>query len=190
MYKALVKFLQRADKKAEWVDKHIGGSPTTILDLGCGEGNVGYELSRKGFDVTLADVADFHVKSHTLPFVLYGETLPFADKEFDVVLLYFVLHHAEDQTKVLREAVRVGKRIIIVESVYRSSFGKRVLVFLDILFNRLRGSGILKGQEEYLYFRNVPEWKKLFRDMNLHVYQEASHGNFIHRQHTFVVTSY
>jgi len=43
-----------------------------------------------------------------------GRELPFADASFDIVLLLFVLHHAEDARAVLREATRVCRRHVIV----------------------------------------------------------------------------
>ncbi len=51
-----------------------------LLDLGCGEGEVGLALQRYGFDVVFADVADFHAPEAE-PFTRYdGRALPFEDK--------------------------------------------------------------------------------------------------------------
>ena len=175
----------RGRRKAARIARHLpaGGR---VLDLGCGEGHVGGELARRGFAVTLADVADF--RAVPLPFVRHdGRRLPFADGAFDAVVLYFVLHHAADARLVLAEAMRIGRRVVVVESVYRTPLGLRVLTSLDKAANRLRGGEQMADQEEHLHFRRAEEWSAMAADLGGRVVLRREHGKPPHRQATLVI---
>lgn len=134
-----------------------------VLDLGCAEGYVGESIQKElGASVSLADVVSMNQTS--LPyFSLRQEVLPWPSKHFDVVLLYCVLHHAKDPEMLLREAMRVCRgRVIVVESVYTTSFQYKLLAILDQLANRLRSFGKMNAQEENLHFRTSQQWRELF----------------------------
>ena len=140
------------------------GSTLTVLDLGCAEGYVGECMrDRLGARVLLADVVAMNRTE--LPHVLLKKgPLPWSNKHFDVVLLYFVLHHADHADKLIREAMRVSsKRIIVVESLCRTSIQLKFLTILDKLANRLRSHGRMNLQEEALRFRTYQEWSMLFQ---------------------------
>ncbi|MBX2821087.1 MAG: class I SAM-dependent methyltransferase [Rhodothermaceae bacterium] len=182
----------RATLKVEDIEDLIAPSNRkgAVLDLGAGEGYVGQEIKNKwGAEVTLADVVD--INRTDLPHVLYdGQTLPFEDNQFDTTILYFVLHHAEGAERVLDEAKRVTKgQIIIVESVYKTQQDLNVLTFLDVLANRLRSGGLMNAQEEFLHFRTVPEWKKLFEEKGVRVTAEMGKYSKVHQQHFFVLST-
>ncbi len=70
-----------------------------------------------------------------VPVIYDGPKLPWPDNHFDAVLLLTVLHHVADPESVLREACRVGGRIIIIEDVYATRAQKRLTFLLDSLFN-------------------------------------------------------
>ena len=149
-------------RKARHLAPHLPEG--TVLDLGAGEGYVAEALARRGYRVLCADVAPMR-KAH-VPFLLYdGTTLPFPTRSVDATVLSLVLHHARDPRSVLREALRVSrKRVVVTESTYRTPWGLRVLTFLDRFVNRVRGEGALRGMEEQLHFRRVEEWEELFRE--------------------------
>jgi ubiquinone/menaquinone biosynthesis C-methylase UbiE len=137
---------QRALRKVHSIAAYFPEPATglEVLDLGAGEGFVGMQiLAQKGCSVTLADVLPMNKTE--LPHVCYdGRTLPFADQAFDVTVLYFVLHHCEDQERVLQEALRVTRqRTIIVESVYEAKWDFWLLSLLDRLANRVRSVGLM-----------------------------------------------
>ncbi len=176
----------RGRGKARRVIDTLHADAGSLLDLGCGEGEVGQALARRGFDVTFADVADFHDDAAT-PFVRYdGHRLPFANDAFDVVVLYFVLHHCDDAERVLREAVRVGRRVVVVESVYRTPRELAMLTRLDKLANRLRGGWQMAAQEEHLHFRTAAAWRELASEFADVVVLEE-HGAVPHRQATLLL---
>ena len=137
--------------------------PLMVLDLGCAEGYVGAKIQKKlGATVVLADVISLNRTD--LPFTkLEHGLLPWPSNYFDVVLLNFVLHHAEDAESLFQEAIRVSRgRVIVVESAQTTPTQAKLLRFLDQLANRLRSFGKMRGQEEYLCFRTSKEWRELF----------------------------
>lgn len=187
MLKAILR--HRGRRKAAHVE-NVADLPahSLVLDLGCGEGHVGAALAARGHRVVLTDAVDFHEQSLGLPFACYdGRRLPFGDATFDAVVLYFVLHHAADAERVLAEAIRVGQRVIVVESVYRSERGLRVLTFLDTLANRLRGGRLMAMQEEHLHFRRAGEWANLALQLGGKVTLLREHGRPPHRQATLLI---
>ncbi len=158
------------------------GGGLRVLDLGAGEGYVGERLSLEGAHVTLADVEP--AARAALPALTAPGVLPFGPGAFDVVVLSYVLHHATSAEAVVREALRVGARVVILESVYRGAHERRVLTLLDHLANRVRG-GWMQDQPP-LAFRTVPEWEQLLGSLG-RVTSCRAFGRAPHRQAAFVI---
>lgn len=133
------------------------GRPLRILDLGCAEGQVGAAASRDGHEVTLADLHDNPQRG--LPYVRVSQQgVPLPSDEMDVVLLVFVLHHAESPEQLLNEAARIGSNAVVWESVPGPWAPKPLLQRLDLYVNRLR-----EGPEmRHAQLRSVPEWEEAF----------------------------
>ncbi len=157
-----------------------------VLDLGCGDGNVGNQIAKSGLEVTLADVYRHpNVSSTGLPFVPIRQSsqVPVADNSFDTTLLLTVLHHADDPLAVLREARRVTKPtggIVVIESVYgihdNSSFGQLTAeqqrmanIFFDHFYNRVLHFAEDPAQKVNVPFNfNTPEgWSAIFEEEGL-----------------------
>ena len=180
----------RARRKLRFIRPYLPRlkKPLDVLDLGAGEGYVGEAMQQAlAARVTLADVVPMNRTS--LPHVVYdGRRLPFDDKAFDVTVLYFVLHHVEDQRQVLREVLRVsGERVLVVESVYEGTWDRRLLAFLDRLANRLRSGGMMKAQEEHLHFRTRAAWRDFFEEEGAEILAERRRGRWIHKQSLYVL---
>jgi ubiquinone/menaquinone biosynthesis C-methylase UbiE len=68
------------------------------------------------------EVARYQTRNR-LPVVIYnGLDIPFKDNSFDVVLILFVLHHAAEPARLLREAKRICRRSVIVFEDYIESW--------------------------------------------------------------------
>ncbi len=160
----------------------------TVLDLGCAEGYVGELIHKQlGASVALADIVPMNQTS--LPYYpLKSGKLPWPSKYFDVVLLYCVLHHAKNPEMLLHEAFRVCRdRVIIVESVYTSSFQHKLLAILDQLANRLRSFGKMNSQEEHLQYMTSEQWRKLFLANKADIIAEFESGKVLFGTAGFVL---
>ncbi|MCB9664545.1 MAG: class I SAM-dependent methyltransferase [Alphaproteobacteria bacterium] len=111
------------------------------LDLGCGTGALCAALRADGFDVIPADVQDASFLPDVRPLVYDGRRLPLPDASVDTVLLVTVLHHAPDPDAVLREAVRVARRrLVVMEDVWTNPVQRWLTLRVDALVNlELRG---------------------------------------------------
>lgn len=100
-----------------------GLSPAAVLDVGSGDGAVLQALEEQGFAApcTALEISatglealrarQLHLLTAALPFD--GESMPFADQEFDLAILSHVLEHVEYPRKLLAEIRRVAKRLIV-----------------------------------------------------------------------------
>jgi ubiquinone/menaquinone biosynthesis C-methylase UbiE len=137
----------------------------SVLDIGCGEGYVLDELRARGVaNVQGVDIVDIR-RDKEYPFRLYdGQTLPFPDRSFDLVVLSFVLHHVPNDRKLvlIEEALRVSRaKVVIVEDTPSSAF--------DRLMNRRHGESYRRkiGSTAAFGFLTEGEWRWLFRGMGL-----------------------
>ena len=130
MASSLVAYIRRRvyGHRARWTARRLMRfiKPTDrVLDVGAGDCRLAVRLQKEiGCEVVPVDVEDFNETE--LPLTLFdGKRLPFPDDSFDVVLLIFVLHHAEDVLPVLEEARRVSRKAVVVFEDVSSSFWDR-----------------------------------------------------------------
>jgi ubiquinone/menaquinone biosynthesis C-methylase UbiE len=105
-----------------------------VLEIGAGNGLVAQALQRMtGAHLRLVDVVDYNQSS--LPCMTYdGAHLPFPERSFDYALLVFVLHHAPDPLPVVREALRVSKKgLLICENHVAGRWRKPLTRIVDSL---------------------------------------------------------
>lgn len=135
---------------------------SAILDIGGRWGFYTGPLEARGHKPIVLDVV--RPGYQKAPVVIYdGSRMPFDDKSFDISLLVTVLHHIDDQSAVLREALRVTrKRIIIVEDLYHHSVGRFWTILRDRLLN-FEWFGHPCG------FRKQEEWETYFEGLGLRV---------------------
>lgn len=99
-----------------------------ILDVGCGDGLLAVELSRRGADMTGVDASEAMIAAakaragaENLPVRFEparADALPFPDETFDVVSAVTVLCFVDDADRAIREMVRVlrpGGRLMLGE---------------------------------------------------------------------------
>jgi ubiquinone/menaquinone biosynthesis C-methylase UbiE len=139
-----------------------------VLDLGSGTGRLLRWVSQRvEIRPTLADVVEFGNRVGGFPYVRLEDPLstPFDDRSFDAVLLLFVLHHIdrwEDQRRLLREAVRITrKRLILIEDTPFSRVDRAFNVGWDWALN------LRHGVPKPFTFRTVEGWRQLFAKLGL-----------------------
>ena len=147
----------RASQTIKQISPHIIGNK--ILDIGSGKGHVSKLLQDLKFEITSVDIKEFNKLKTVKTIVFDGINLPFEIKDFDTALLLTVLHHVKEPEKLLEDALRVAKRVILIEDIYDTRFEKIKMNMLDSIFN--------------FEFFNHPhnnktntEWKKFFNQNN------------------------
>jgi len=106
-----------------------------ILDIGCGPGFFVNTLSNMGFDATGVDFTPKFISFARKNFkgkFLVGDAskLTFDNQSFDTVFIKSVLEHVDNDIKVLKEALRVGKKVVIVvPQLTPLALKKRGLIF-------------------------------------------------------------
>lgn len=152
-----------------------------ILDLGCGSGIVGKEF-QDYFEAKILGVDIVDKRVVKIPFQkIDGEHLPFTDDFFDVVLISYVLHHALKPIFLLKEAKRVGKRIIIFEDLPEGFFSN-----IYCKAHRISYKIFFKSQDQG-EFRNEKEWEKIFEKLNLKILAKKRFQNFFTKKILFVL---
>jgi ubiquinone/menaquinone biosynthesis C-methylase UbiE len=95
-----------------------------VLDVGSGTGHLADGLEREmGLEVVAADVCDMHVVGPQ-PVLIGDGVLPFDDRTFSAVLLFFMLHYPTHPVRLLAEVGRVTRGpIILVQSLHDGRLG-------------------------------------------------------------------
>lgn len=139
-----------------------------VLDFGCGDLSLSESLKAvlPTLQITGVDVADFKNKNKNIKFILYdGKRLPFGNNSFDVVISFYVFHHCDDAVAAFEECLRVGKRVIIVESVYRHPLEIPFMKFMDWIYNRFKSESVSLS---YQFFSHK-DWMRIFSENKLKV---------------------
>lgn len=122
----------------------LGGKGFSLLDVGCGDMRLSESLAGANPNVGLTCLDVYpcpQAGPETRRWEKYrrfdGTRLEFSDKSFDVVLFVDVLHHAkaEDQLHLLREAVRVGRRVIVKDHFQYGVVSNATLRLMDFVGN-------------------------------------------------------
>jgi 2-polyprenyl-3-methyl-5-hydroxy-6-metoxy-1,4-benzoquinol methylase len=128
----------RSQMLANWLRPHITGN---VLDVLCGDGMVGNQLAKLGFNVTLSERYfdyDFDRRTHHLSFFPYEELGEIKEViTFDTVLISAMLHHEVDNVDII-ELVKAfkSKRIIIIENPLEKQFNHHFHILWDLFFNQ------------------------------------------------------
>ena len=142
-----------------------------VLDVGAGSGYIAEILSKKA-NVTLLDVKNYNQTN--LPLRLYdGKKFPFKDNSFDTAIILTVLHYVPETEKFLKEVKRISKKIIIIDDVYKTRFGKFLVNFNDAIISNT------VGVFAKFNFNTDTELKKIFQNLNLKLVVDRASINFI-----------
>jgi ubiquinone/menaquinone biosynthesis C-methylase UbiE len=109
--------------------KYAETSWVTVLDLGCGDGNMSAPLADKVDEIFCVDPSLLALqrlkkrnKKNMFPINACGESLPFPNNFFDGVFNIYVIEHISEPLKALEEIRRVlkptGHLVIVTDSKY------------------------------------------------------------------------
>jgi ubiquinone/menaquinone biosynthesis C-methylase UbiE len=150
-----------------------------VLDIGCGWCNVSKILRDKGFKVTPLDIRDISFYENIKAIIYNGKKFPFKNKSFDYSLILTVLHHTPDPEMIIKEAMRVSDKIIIIEDIYYNWIHKKWTHFFDSLFN-------LEFKGHPHSNKSDSEWRMVFKKLKLKVVKaKYCTAFFIFRQATY-----
>ncbi len=177
--------LKKANIKKERLIKLYNESDR-VLDVGSGNGALALLLNKSSIATTTMDIKNKSTFEEINLIVYDGSNFPFKNNEFDVVQLITVLHHIpwEDQLKVIQEAKRVGKRVIIMEDIFENTFQKYVTFLADSINNN-----------EYYGHphsnRNDAQWQSLFKKIGLSIDETIYYPAFLllFKQVTYILSS-
>jgi len=133
------------------------------LDVGCGDGQVAHLIMQKRPDVTIKGI-DVLVRPHTkIPVAEFdGQIIPYSQGDFDVVMFNDVLHHTNDPMVLLREAVRVaGKAIVLKDHTRDGILAGLTLKFMDRVGNARHGVALPCN------YWTEQQWLKAFETLGL-----------------------
>ena len=110
-----------------------------VLDVGCGKGFLVHDLCELGIDACGMDVSSYaieHAKEEVRSKVQLGHAkeLPFADKEFELVISINTLHNLYNYelSAALQEMERVAKRKYLCVESYRDEKEKQNLLYWQV----------------------------------------------------------
>jgi SAM-dependent methyltransferase len=157
----------RYTEYAPWMPEVMGFNDfagARLLEVGCGMGTDLLQFARGGAKVTGVDLTPRSIEISRQHLAVYGEhgdfaisdgeSLPFADKSFDVVYSNGVLHHTPDTASAVSEVHRVLRPdgLARVMLYYRNSLNYWGLI---ILWHGLLHGELLKHSPEDIMSRHV-----------------------------------
>lgn len=138
-----------------------------ILDLGCGSAIIANEFQNY-FKVKIVglDIKDYRI--FPIPFRIYdGKNIPFEDNSFDIVLISYVLHHCQNPEIILKEAKRIGQKIIIFEDLPEGILAKARNKIHELIYNFC-----FAKNSPPLNFKTKKEWEEIFEKLELKLIAE------------------
>ena len=112
-----------------------------ILDVGCGDGLIAQLLMQMRPDISVRGIDVLVRESNKIPVEHFdGQRIPYGNVSFDVVLFVDVLHHAEDPCELLKEALRVSRKVVLIKDHIQEGFlAGPTLRFMDRVGNLRHG---------------------------------------------------
>ncbi|MCK4665622.1 class I SAM-dependent methyltransferase [Candidatus Dependentiae bacterium] len=137
-----------------------------VLDIGIGNNpNSIIKLIELGANVTAIDIELKKVEQnkHLDARLIHADVtkLPFQGKEFDLSVLFFILHEISDKdhSKVIEELFRVSDKVMLVEPV--PDGGELYLEYYSIF------QGVMDSIGKIEKYRALSYWTKLFNKPNI-----------------------
>ena len=132
------------------------------LDVGCGDGMIDRLIAEQRPDVSIEGIDLFVRPTTHIPVRIFdGTNIPYAIATFDVVMFVDVLHHTVDPLVLLKEALRVGKMILVKDHFREGFLANGTLRFMDWVGNAHHGVAL-----PYNYWSRS-QWSAAFDDLGL-----------------------
>ncbi len=131
------------------LDIGIGNNPNSVIKL------IGLGANVTAIDIELEKVEkNKHLNARLIQADVTN--LPFKGKEFDLSVLFFILHEipGKDHTKVIEELFRVSDKVMLVEPV--PDGGELYLRYYSVF------QGIMDSIGQIEKYRDLSYWTKLF----------------------------
>jgi SAM-dependent methyltransferase len=134
-----------------------------VLDVGCGDGRLAALTMKLRQDITFKGIDVLVRPNNPIPVDFFdGAVIPFDNGSFDVVMFVDVLHHTEDPMILLREAVRVARRAIVIKDHTADGIlAVPTLSFMDRVGNARHGVAL-----PYNYWSGR-QWHEAFQSLGL-----------------------
>jgi SAM-dependent methyltransferase len=119
----------------------------TVLDVGCGDGLLAREIKLRRPDVEVARI-DVLVRSYTHVVVglFDGRSIPHGGGAFESVMMVDVLLHTDDRLTLLREAMRVARRVVILKDhTMDTPLSGAILRLMDDVGNERHGVRVVSS---------------------------------------------
>lgn len=140
-----------------------------VLDIACGDGLLMRALKKNGALVSGVDISEEGVKKcrekglDVSVVDIAAEKLPFPNRTFDVVIMLDVLEHFYSPEFLLREAIRVSKKDIIISVPNFNSLPARLQVLMGKVPENNRPN---KGHVFWFTYDNLT---KMCKENNLNI---------------------
>jgi SAM-dependent methyltransferase len=136
---------------------------SSLLDIGCGDGRISRLISGMVSGMEITGVEYARRPNCAIPCTEFdGEHLPFEDKSFDGCMFVDVLHHTLDPLAVVRDAVRVARKYVLIKDhLQENALDHWTLRLMDWVGNRPHGVVL-----PYAYLSRR-QWEALFKDAGL-----------------------
>ena len=106
---------RRVDRLVDLLEKIIPPA-AAVLDVGCGDGHLAALLADRRPDIVIEGVDVLKREKTWIPVRVFdGKTISHESGSVDVVMLIDVLHHVHEPLQLLREAVRVSRKAIVLK---------------------------------------------------------------------------
>lgn len=154
----------------------------TILDIGSGNCALNLQIKNSGYEITGLDILNKSAFKEIKPVIYDGSKLPFDDNSFEIVQIITVLHHIKNPEEIIKEAKRVGRKVIIMEDIYESTFQKYITFIADSINNwEFIGHPHTNMTDE--------EWKNIFIKNHLNIIKSEYYDFlFFFKQVTYLLT--
>jgi len=137
----------------------VADGEKTALDVGCGNGRF-TEKIREKFNLDIQGIDIYSPKNPKVPVSVFdGKKIPFPNNSFDSVFFIDVLHHTSGIEAILKEALRVSRKSIIIKDHYcENAFDTGVLKIADFF-----GNLSLKVPVPF-NFKSSSEWDQILKN--------------------------